>query len=67
MMELFCVSASNMVTTSRVWLLSSWYEASATKELNFKFYSSFINLNLNSYMGQVAAVLADRGQDMITH
>lgn len=37
------------VATNRMWLLSPWNVTSATKELNFKFYVVFINLNLNNH------------------
>lgn len=35
------------IATSHVWLLSTWYVAHATEQLNFKFYLVLINFNSN--------------------
>lgn len=39
-----------MVLISHVWLLSPWNVASATVELNFKYYIIMFNLNLYNHM-----------------
>lgn len=48
---------SSMSATRHRWLLSTGNVASRTEELNLKFYFALINVNLNSHVGFVAAVL----------
>ena len=39
-----------MVAASHMWQLSTWYVASETEELNFKFNLILIHLNLNDHV-----------------
>ena len=55
-MEMFYNSVlSNIVATCYIHLLSTWYVASVTKDLNF--YLIFISFNLNSHIWLAATIL----------